>query len=251
MASRKSCARIAESLPFVKLVMLLRDPVDRAYSEYQMKLRRVSKQEAYFRLLISHQRRIFQCFISLLQSISVFSSSALCDRSGVTQQNDCQANDGTETDSVFIAGLKECVPSAIATDTRWSKLQTALKSAKSFLGSWRAVVDMCFPPPAVNGQSDLTYPLGEKSAINLSSPGKYENYSKGCQEATSCIERAEPLFSPHSCWSHSKKGYEHIKSIEEAFTLEIDEFEHCAASAFPGFSTGEEEAEAEDSYTFY
>jgi hypothetical protein len=39
IASRDSCRRISESLPGVKMILLLREPVARAYSEYQMKKR--------------------------------------------------------------------------------------------------------------------------------------------------------------------------------------------------------------------
>jgi hypothetical protein len=39
LASREACQRISVTIPNVKLIILLRDPVDRAYSEYQMKKR--------------------------------------------------------------------------------------------------------------------------------------------------------------------------------------------------------------------
>lgn len=39
LASRDACRRISETIPDVKLVVLLREPVSRAYSEYQMKKR--------------------------------------------------------------------------------------------------------------------------------------------------------------------------------------------------------------------
>ena len=39
LASRDACRRISETIPEVKLVVLLREPVSRAHSEYQMKKR--------------------------------------------------------------------------------------------------------------------------------------------------------------------------------------------------------------------
>jgi hypothetical protein len=39
LASRDACQRISQTIPSVKLIILLRDPIDRAYSEYQMKKR--------------------------------------------------------------------------------------------------------------------------------------------------------------------------------------------------------------------
>jgi hypothetical protein len=39
IASRHACRRISETVPEVKIIVLLREPVARAYSEYQMKKR--------------------------------------------------------------------------------------------------------------------------------------------------------------------------------------------------------------------
>jgi hypothetical protein len=39
LASRHSCRRISETVPDVKLIVMLREPVARAYSEYHMKKR--------------------------------------------------------------------------------------------------------------------------------------------------------------------------------------------------------------------
>jgi hypothetical protein len=39
VASRDACKRISEAIPGVKMIVLLREPVARAYSEYQMKKR--------------------------------------------------------------------------------------------------------------------------------------------------------------------------------------------------------------------
>ena len=39
IASRDACKRISETVPGVRIIILLRDPISRAYSEYQMKVR--------------------------------------------------------------------------------------------------------------------------------------------------------------------------------------------------------------------
>jgi hypothetical protein len=61
IASREVCARIALHLPHVRLVVLLRDPVERAYSEYQMKYRRVQDQAALIEELSTNGARVHQC----------------------------------------------------------------------------------------------------------------------------------------------------------------------------------------------
>mmetsp|Transcript_22802 Transcript_22802/g.31278 ORF Transcript_22802/g.31278 Transcript_22802/m.31278 type:complete len:208 (+) Transcript_22802:22-645(+) len=65
IASRNSCQRIKEDLPYVRLIVLLRDPVNRAYSEYQMKIRRVRQQIHFFQEIRSHQHSLFRCFVSV------------------------------------------------------------------------------------------------------------------------------------------------------------------------------------------
>lgn len=39
IASRDACQRISDTIPNIKMIVLLREPVSRAYSEYQMKKR--------------------------------------------------------------------------------------------------------------------------------------------------------------------------------------------------------------------
>jgi hypothetical protein len=39
IASRHACSRISKTLPYIKLIILMRNPTSRAYSEYNMKFR--------------------------------------------------------------------------------------------------------------------------------------------------------------------------------------------------------------------
>ncbi len=62
ISSRFSCQRISSSLPYVKLVILFREPVSRAYSEYQMKSRRVKNQQEFFELILENHKQFRLCF---------------------------------------------------------------------------------------------------------------------------------------------------------------------------------------------
>jgi len=48
-------------IPNIKLIVLLREPVSRAYSEYQMKKRRVDKQNEFISLAVANQQKLFDC----------------------------------------------------------------------------------------------------------------------------------------------------------------------------------------------
>jgi len=61
IAIRKSCQLIGDMIPNIKLIILLREPASRAYSEYQMKKRRVEQQNEFISLALANQVRIHEC----------------------------------------------------------------------------------------------------------------------------------------------------------------------------------------------
>ena len=63
LASRLACKYMSEVVPSVKLIVLLRDPVSRAYSEYQMKERRVSIQNDFINLMQHHWKNNYKCMM--------------------------------------------------------------------------------------------------------------------------------------------------------------------------------------------
>lgn len=63
IASRLACPRIAELLPHVKMIVLLREPVARAYSEYQMKKRRVDIQNDFVGLMQLYAQNVSRCML--------------------------------------------------------------------------------------------------------------------------------------------------------------------------------------------
>ncbi|CAN0289197.1 unnamed protein product [Pylaiella littoralis] len=71
LASRDACKHIRRVLPDVRLVVLVRDPVKRSYSEHQMKVRRVEEQADMLRLLAEQAEQIYACAAKLLPSPDV------------------------------------------------------------------------------------------------------------------------------------------------------------------------------------
>ena len=68
IASRQACQRISESLPSsTKLIILLREPVSRAYSEYKMKQRRVNQQNSFLQLMQEYSHVITSCLLTNVQ----------------------------------------------------------------------------------------------------------------------------------------------------------------------------------------
>lgn len=55
-------------LPDVRLIVLVREPVRRAYSEHQMKIRRVEEQNEALRLLQKEATKIYSCVVQSFPS---------------------------------------------------------------------------------------------------------------------------------------------------------------------------------------
>lgn len=119
LASRLSCKKISQTLPHVKFIVLMREPVSRAYSEYQMKKRRVEAQDAFIALLHNHAAQTRKCLLV-----------AQDQPPGLARWK-------------FIA---ECVPSELSLHGNWPKLRLAL-TAKLQSGAveWESAIDTCFP----------------------------------------------------------------------------------------------------------
>lgn len=117
IASRVACNRISQHFPNVKMIILLREPVDRAYSEYQMKARRVREHEELIDLLTKHKEEVIRC---LQLHPSKYKS------------------------------LQNCLPPSITTHGRFSKFTKALKKSMAKWDDWAKVVDSCFPPKIIS-----------------------------------------------------------------------------------------------------
>jgi len=111
IASRQACSRIAELQPDTKLIVLLREPVARAYSEYQMKKRRVDKQGDFLRSIHHYKWQVYQCMRSHPRNL---------------------------------IEIARCVPSDLSSHVLWHKLVTAWRRSLAHYQDWNAVVNSCF-----------------------------------------------------------------------------------------------------------
>lgn len=111
LPSRAACRRIAEHFPQAKLIVLLRNPLSRAYSEYQMKARRVALQEDFIAKV----------------------------RYSVDEVYSCIKQHAEDYDAI-----KACLPVEIATHGRIGKLNKALRQAFEELDDWNQVLQLCF-----------------------------------------------------------------------------------------------------------
>jgi hypothetical protein len=227
VASRIACARIARTLPGTKLIILLREPIARAYSEYQMKLRRMAEQTSFMALLNLHSDRLHRCV---------------------------QDHRGD------YAAIRNCVPPALATHSRWTKLIIAFKRAEAKVGKWSAVVSTCFGIsvglgeqclPHANAADDSSLAPVQKlvASANAGSressdvfkhdislarkstvTGKTAVYNVSAvsnQAADKCA--TSPAFDYSSCFQYYREGIETIMTVREAFMGEIADFQSCAA----------------------
>ena len=217
IASRHACQRIAESVPHAKMVILLRDPVQRAYSEYQMKLRRNQEQLQFLTVIEAHSNIVYQCLSKFPDDYSQ---------------------------------IANCVSDEVAQQPGWPKLVNALKKSYAALQSWSAVLNSCFSLHQSNlttssigstVSTDSVHLHRDKAILTDQDKRSNDNLELNNNILDSppigngfnlIIERSglwEARFEANSCWSHAPEGIEHVKSLREAFLGEIENFKTCSS----------------------
>lgn len=242
IASRQSCSRIAELQPGMKLIVLLREPVARAYSEYQMKKRRVDKQGDFMRSIHRLKKEVYRCML----------------RSHPPHN---------------LSDIARCVPEELSSHALWHKLVTAWRrSLVYYNGDWDAVVRSCFRLIDGSPRSAITA-MGldgtANTAMDIGDEGRWDTLdSTSCQCNTSSIvdvdyrrcddvfhrsKHAPPTHHHHhlleflelSCWNQSRSLYEYLLPVEHALVDEAKAFQQCSQKLA---STSGTEAGGDDSH---
>jgi hypothetical protein len=94
------CDRIQDTIPDPRVVLMLREPVDRAYSEVQMKQRRVNMQEDFKKKLKENSTFIFDCLTQIERDIQ-----------------------HTVDQSDVIGQAKKCIPPNVKEHGKYSKFE--------------------------------------------------------------------------------------------------------------------------------
>jgi hypothetical protein len=195
IASPDGCRRIAESIPGVKLIILLREPVERAYSEWQMKKRRVAMQEIFIEE-ISRDRLLYTCLFSSPESPNSW---------------------------------KSCVPKSVQKMEYWSKfLEKIISRAKKHASGWIGMLRECFVPKK-SPHFGLRNEFGNSCSVsNLSLAGRETR-----DDVSSLMSRAHDqktkYFDALSCFSTHYR-MEKIKPLNDVFRAEMNLFRRCAGA---------------------
>lgn len=194
LASRKACPRMAQVLGTnTKLIVLVREPVSRAFSEYQMKARRVRQQADFIQVCQAHSLEIYEC-LGREDSTSVRARGGNEETTGVKL-------------SMKWKSIKACLPDAVKEHFHWSKFVSALEDHASKASSVDEVLQACFDSGAAEAGG------GEVSS-------KSENDGGGNYGAY------VPQFLAKACLK--KHAKETLGSLEESFFGEINAFHECA-----------------------
>jgi hypothetical protein len=124
------CEKIRDTVPEAGIVLMLREPVQRAYSEVQMKQRRVDMQEDFRRKLKANTTFIFDCLGQIVK-----------DQGPVSE-----------------GGVKTCVPPALKEHGKYMKFQTEMLSGA--MGKRTKTVSKPAPPPNNSPVETLNQFLG-------------------------------------------------------------------------------------------
>lgn len=221
LAHREACQRIADVFPDVKMIILLREPVERAYSEYQMKLRRVSKQKELFDMIDEDALSIRSCLLN------------------------------TDVDSLNNAS---CLPQQILRHATFKKVILGLQKATKKQSTYQEAVERCFvEEPNTTDKPTLFIPdhpcevlpqwMRNRCKCTTASISQGFVWMKGTS-LRSVVEEREYFnmtllrpfferkimqFNPKSCFQNHPSGFEKVKPIKVALLEEATDFDQCAS----------------------
>lgn len=198
IASRKVCQRIAEHFPSVKMIVILREPVARAYSEYQMKVRRVKEQTIFYSLINKYLFRVLSCVKRYPGEYKK---------------------------------IEACLPDELTEHGRYPKFTRAIRKMYESLSDWSKVIRNCFADKLdkmvcpLNDNTQENYNIDSSSFAFIQYEGQGLCHRNGTFWEE--MENSKYAFSPKSCWQYYKEGHESVKTLSAAFHGEIKEFTSC------------------------
>lgn len=185
VASRIACKRMAQVVPNAKLIILLREPISRAVSEYKMKIRRVLEQNSFLKLLSENGNALEECIRTYPLIVeSQYNVSALeipypqhPEAIMLQHQQTLMSTSPVGLDQRLNRVLApSCVPIELRMHTQWSRFSGALSSAFKLLtrDTRRAdLIRQCFgdeeEPALTHSMSQRRRNAGSSSRTRLAS----------------------------------------------------------------------------------
>ncbi len=124
------CPRLYQALGSnVRLILLLREPVARLYSEYQMKARRVQQQNDFLALARHYAAELHAC-------LDPHNRAATAWQHGFHSPSRQQPMSWED--------IKLCVPRELSSHAHWDKLVLAIDTLNSGGNQWHRVLGTCF-----------------------------------------------------------------------------------------------------------
>lgn len=212
LASKHGCQRIARHFPQAKMIILLREPVSRAYSEYQMKLRRVKEHQSLIQSIQFYAKEVYHCMIK---------------------------------SPINYTRIKKCLPQVIQHHTRYPKLLKAWQKIYLREKSWSKVINQCFqitypsPIPSSSPLSQRNQSLIPLSSVLLSPSATSATSAIFTSQKSSFFKRSHSSlslnpssiqFNASSCWFYYREGHETIGTIEQSMLYEIQQYQQCIAN---------------------
>ncbi|CAM9820492.1 unnamed protein product [Chrysoparadoxa australica] len=130
IASREACERISTDMPGTKLVVVLREPVARAYSGYQMEVRRNLPDKELLGLIDLHAERLCSCLLDPYASLGPqatagppVATNCFSKRANISSLDKLIQGDNLES---YMSAVRACVPE-ISSNSRWNQLAKSLE----------------------------------------------------------------------------------------------------------------------------
>lgn len=199
VSSRVACKKLSETIPNVKIIVMLRNPVLRAYSEYQMKKRRVQAQNSFIHLVSKHAQKVHSCLLS-----PVFKRWK---------------------------DIMKCIPSNITSNSHWFKFVRIFTDAENLkhimkqpinkrARQWTTAIRQCFSDFPETGNF---VPVNRRLQVYLSNDSIGTQVDQYHRKLIS-----EIYFQPKGCLRTAST--ETVNNINASFFNEISKFQQCIGS---------------------
>ncbi len=204
IANRHACKRLHDMIPNIKVIILLREPIARAYSEYQMKKRRVNQQNEFIRLITSHNSAVYNCLVSI---------------------------PSTQLDNTFPWKIfKECLPPELVSHPHFDKFAISINKHYNDQGL-HTILQKCFSRSNNSSDSSSDHssiiPTTSQDNDTNDTPRSRHRRLKKKSNMTELLSQQGGNITFHPLACMGKYAREKLISLSDAFPSEVERLSSC------------------------
>lgn len=205
IANRHACQRLHDMIPNIKVIVLLREPIARAYSEYQMKKRRVNQQNEFLGLVESYKTAVHNCLVTI---------------------------PSTQPGNTFPWKIfKECLPTELVSHPHFDKFAISINKHYKNDQGLHNILQKCFSRSNSSGDSSwdksrIIPTISQDNDTNDAPRRRRRRTTRKGDKIDLLSRRGDNItFHPLTCMG--KYAREKLISLTEAFPSEVERLNSC------------------------